>query len=49
MSLVVMPALAADDTAALRVEWALKISVLIPDFVSIDLIHLAIVDEVTGL
>lgn len=41
--------LAAADTAAPRTEWALKISVFIPDFVSTDLIHLAMVDEATGL
>ena len=46
---MVTPAFAADDTAALRTEWALKISVLIPDFVSVDLIHLAMVDDETGL
>ena len=49
MSLVVTPALAAEDTAALRTEWALEISVSIPDSVRTDFIHLAIVDEVTGL
>ena len=46
---MVTPAFAADDTAALRTEWALKISVLIPDFVSVDFIHLAMVDDETGL
>ena len=47
ISLVVIPAFAAVDTEALRTECALKISVLIPDFVSIFFSHLARVHEVT--
>ena len=46
---MVTPPLAAADTEAPRTEWALKVSVFIPDFVSTTLIHLAMVDEATGL
>ena len=49
VSLVVMPAAAAADVLALRSEWALNTSVLIPAFPSRILSHLAIVDEHTGL
>ncbi len=44
-----IPAFAADETAALRTKWALKMPVSIPDLVSMVLIHLAIVDDPTGL
>ena len=46
---MVTPKFAADVTAALRTECALKIFVSIPDFVSTDFNHLAIVDDDTGL
>lgn len=48
MSFVVTPASAAAETEALLTEWALKISVSMPDLVNVVFNHLAMVDEVTG-
>ena len=48
--LVVMPAVAAVDTEALRIECALKMSIYTSlDFVSVIFSHLAMVQEVTTL
>ena len=44
-----IPAAAAADVLALRTEWALNISVFTPTLPSMDLSHLAIVEEDTGL
>ena len=48
MSVVVPPAFAAAEVDALLTEWALKISVFTPAFLSTDVNHLAMVAEVTG-
>ena len=49
MSLVVIPALAAVETEALRTECALNMFVFIPDFVSMLFSHLAMVQDATAL
>ena len=49
ISLVVIPALAAVEVEAPQTEWALKMLVSILDLARMDLIHLAMVDDVTGL
>ena len=49
MSVVVIPALAAVETEALRTVCALKLFVFIPDFVSMFFSHLAMVQDITAL